>query len=63
MKRITLSLLLALSCAYLFGQQALPVPPEVQAAYTKGTRDRSGKPGEKYWQNTANYDLKVQFNG
>lgn len=43
-------------------QQSLPIPPEIQAAYTKGTRDVSGKPGSKYWQNTANYDLKVNFN-
>ena len=62
MKRISLSLLLTLSCACLFAQQTLPVPPEMEAAYTKGSRDRSGKPGAKYWQNTANYDLKVQFN-
>ena len=43
-------------------QQNLPIPPEIQAAYAKGTRDVSGKPGHKYWQNTANYDLKVNFN-
>jgi len=44
-----------------FGQQSLPVPAEVQQAYTKGTRDASGRPGVKYWQNTADYDLKVSF--
>ncbi|MBC8986568.1 M1 family metallopeptidase [Pedobacter sp. N36a] len=43
-------------------QQSLPLPPEIQTAYTNGTRDVSGKPGPKYWQNTANYDLKVNFN-
>jgi hypothetical protein len=62
MKRIILSLCLALSCAYLFGQQALPIPKEVEAAIGNGTRSGSGKPGKKYWQNTANYDLKVNFN-
>jgi hypothetical protein len=62
MKRIILCLSLTLCCACLFAQQVLPVPPEVEAAYAKGTRDRSGKPGAKYWQNTANYELKVQFN-
>ncbi|MCX2480672.1 M1 family metallopeptidase [Pedobacter sp. MC2016-15] len=44
-----------------FGQQSLPVPATVQQAYTKGTRDISGRPGAKYWQNTADYDLKVSF--
>ncbi|WP_316820029.1 M1 family metallopeptidase [Pedobacter gandavensis] len=43
-------------------QQSLPVPAEIQAAFAKGTRAKSGKPGAKYWQNTANYDLKVDFN-
>jgi hypothetical protein len=62
MKRITLSLCLALSSACLFAQQLLPVPAELEAAYTKGTRAVSGKPGTKYWQNTANYELKVNFN-
>jgi hypothetical protein len=62
MKRLTLSLCLALSCAYLFGQQVLPIPKEVETAISKGTRSLSGRPGKKYWQNTANYDLKVNFN-
>jgi len=44
-----------------FGQQSLPVPAAVQQAYAKGTRDISGRPGAKYWQNTADYDLKVNF--
>jgi hypothetical protein len=44
-----------------FGQQSLPVPAAVQQAYVKGTRDIKGRPGAKYWQNTADYDLKVSF--
>jgi len=45
-----------------FAQKSLPVPSEIQQAYAKGTRDVNGKPGLKYWQNTADYDLKVDFN-
>jgi len=45
-----------------FAQHSLPVPVEFQQAYTKGTRNVNGKPGPKYWQNTADYDLKVDFN-
>jgi len=45
-----------------FGQNTLPLPTEIQQAYTKGTRDISGRPGAKYWQNTANYELQVDFN-
>jgi hypothetical protein len=45
-----------------FAQQGLPVPAEIQKAYANGTRNINGKPGLKYWQNTADYDLKVDFN-
>ena len=45
-----------------FAQQGLPVPAEIQQAYARGTRNVNGKPGLKYWQNTADYDLKVDFN-
>ena len=43
-------------------QQGLPGPAEIQQAYARGTRNVNGKPGIKYWQNTADYDLKVDFN-
>ena len=40
----------------------LPVEQIFKQAYQKGTRDVSGMPGKNYWQNTANYDLKIDFN-
>lgn len=46
----------------VFAQQPLPAPAEIQQAYTNGTRELSGKPGKKYWQNTADYDLDINFN-
>lgn len=45
-----------------YAQQQLPIPQDIQKAYARGTRDLSGKPGPKYWQNTAEYNLKVDFN-
>ncbi|MBO0356514.1 M1 family metallopeptidase [Hymenobacter sp. BT186] len=42
------------------GQQ-LPVPLDLQATYTKGTRSVTGAPGPRYWQNSAEYDLNVSF--
>ena len=54
-----LSLLLALPA---LAQPTLPVPRNLQATYTKGTRSPSGQPGPNYWQNTADYDLNVTFN-
>ena len=40
---------------------ALPTPRNVLATYAKGTRSPSGQPGPQYWQNTADYGIKVNF--
>ncbi|MEJ5995867.1 M1 family metallopeptidase [Pedobacter sp. Du54] len=39
----------------------LPVAQIFRQAYQKGTRSETGMPGKNYWQNTANYDLKINF--
>ncbi|HVW98637.1 MAG TPA: M1 family metallopeptidase [Mucilaginibacter sp.] len=46
-------------CGY--AQTVLPVPSNIQAAYNKGTRAISGEPGKNYWQNTADYNIAVNF--
>lgn len=61
MNKFHFSFLLALVSFGAFAQETLPAATEVQQAYTKGTRTVTGKPGPKYWQNTADYDLKVDF--
>ncbi len=43
-------------------QTSLPVARNIIETYTKGTRAQNGKPGNHYWQNTANYKLDIQFN-
>ena len=48
--------------AHLFAQQSLPVPVNIQSLYNKGTKSQDGKPGDKYWQNTASYDIDINFN-
>ncbi|UYZ60677.1 M1 family metallopeptidase [Hymenobacter latericus] len=57
--------LLALSTLPTFAQQpaapGLPVPRNLQATYAKGTRAEDGKPGPKYWQNAADYNLRINF--
>lgn len=45
-----------------FAQPVLPVPANIQSLYDKSTRSVDGKPGNNYWQNTANYDIQVDFN-
>ncbi len=62
MKSILLLALLILSFLLsLKAQPTLPVPRNVQAAIDNGTRSLSGQPGTSYWQNTATYDLHVNF--
>src|ERR1700749_2209939 len=50
--------------AFLFlgwqaGAQTLTIPPEIQKAYTNGTRSLNGKPGAKYWQNHGHYTISL----
>jgi hypothetical protein len=39
--------------------QKLTMPPEIQNAYTNGTRSLSGKPGNKYWENHGRYTISL----
>lgn len=41
--------------------QTLPVATNYQTAFDKQTRSVTGKPGPKYWENTASYDIDVSF--
>ncbi|MBA9076403.1 M1 family metallopeptidase [Rufibacter quisquiliarum] len=56
-----LTLLLLLVGARAFAQQQLPMPRNIEAAYQKGTRSLTGLPGQNYWQNTADYTIKIDF--
>ncbi|MFD2570795.1 M1 family metallopeptidase [Spirosoma soli] len=39
--------------------QSLYMPRNVKKAYQKGTRSIDGKPGPKYWQNSARYTINI----
>lgn len=39
--------------------QTLYMPRNIKAAYEKGTRSMTGKPGPNYWQNKGNYDITL----
>src|SRR6476646_2755939 len=57
-----LTLILAISVySVALAQDTLSLAPEFQKAYAKGTRSRTGAPGPNYWQNSADYDIKVNF--
>ncbi len=51
--------LLALGWNTVQGQD-LYVPRNINQAYKQKTRDRSGTPGEEYWQNRAHYKIAVE---
>jgi len=42
--------------------QDLFIPLNIQSAFNKDTRSADGQPGKKYWQNRADYNLKINFN-
>ena len=50
---------LALSAPTAYAQ-ALYQPRDIKQAFAKQTRAADGRPGPKYWQNTARYDITVQ---
>jgi len=60
LRNFFLAILLAGTTAAL-AQQALPIPRNLEATYAKGTRTPNGQPGPNYWQNTADYTIKVNF--
>jgi peptidase M1-like protein len=42
-------------------QTALPVPLNIRQAIDKGSRTLTGRPGPRYWQNHADYTIRVRF--
>ena len=50
-KTLAIAALLGSNCS--FAQTTLPVPVNLAATYTKGTRSPGGEPGKNYWQNAC----------
>jgi hypothetical protein len=42
-------------------QQPYTLPVNISTAITKQTRTATGEPGKNYWQNTADYNIQVNF--
>ena len=60
--RFKLLALLAFSAGVnCYAQTSLPVPLNIRATYAKGTRSVTGEPGKNYWQNRADYDIRINF--
>ncbi|NNL79494.1 MAG: M1 family metallopeptidase [Flavobacteriaceae bacterium] len=58
-KTLFTALSLILLTAFTYAQSKLHIPKEIQQAYEKGTRSMDGKPGSKYWHNTADYKIDM----
>ncbi len=58
----SIKLLILLLAVTFAGYAQLPIDASFQKAYKNGTRSMSGAPGKKYWQNTADYQIKLDFN-
>jgi hypothetical protein len=57
-------LIIVLLCCYPAfapAQTSLPIPLNIRQAIDKGTRSISGQPGLRYWQNHADYTIRVHF--
>lgn len=59
MKKIFFITILTLS-NFLTAQDEF-IPLNIQKAYEHGTRSKDGKPGENYWQNSSDYNIKIKF--
>ncbi|WP_217452243.1 hypothetical protein [Mucilaginibacter humi] len=58
LKSISISALLCLFIAQA-NAQTLTIPDPIAKTYSNGTRDKSGKPGKKYWQNHGRYNIAI----
>lgn len=47
------------SSSLIFAQNNLYLPRDILSAYEKDTRSFDGTPGKNYWQNSADYKIKV----
>jgi len=58
-KLLSIALLIGLG-GYAASAQELYMPRNIKAAYAKGTRSLSGKPGPNYWQNHGKYNMDIK---
>ena len=62
MKRIIILSGALLIASLLSAQKSsLYMPPSFQKAYENGTRSWDGNPGPEYWQNSAKYTIKAEY--
>jgi len=60
MKKLLPALLLLAHLAPAQTTTSLYQPRDIKAAFARGTRAADGRPGPRYWQNRARYDITVE---
>jgi hypothetical protein len=48
--------------SFMMAQDSIYIPRNILNAYKNGTRSFDGKPGKNYWQNSSDYQIKVEIN-
>jgi hypothetical protein len=61
MKKLFCLIMMSFMLQALPAQTTLPIPLNIKKTFDKGTRSVDGKPGKNYWQNTAVYNIDVNF--
>jgi hypothetical protein len=61
MARIGALLIYLLICPSIIYCQKYDIPYDILQAYKNQSRDFSGKPGQDYYQNSSDYNIKVHF--
>lgn len=65
MKNLSFYIVCLILCLGFFQSKSqhsdLYMTKNIRKAYEKGTRDRSGNPGAKYWQNYSVYTIEAEF--
>jgi hypothetical protein len=56
-----ITILLCCFPAFAPAQTSLPIPLNIRQAIDKGSRTITGQPGPRYWQNHADYTIRVHF--
>ncbi|MCW3464877.1 M1 family metallopeptidase [Chitinophaga nivalis] len=59
MSKMLYSLAGLLGLAIVTQAQELYTPRHIKQAYVNNTRDKSGKPGKRYWQNKGRYRIEI----
>ena len=60
-RSLTVALAALFTATAAVAQTSLPIPWNIQMAINKGTRTATGEPGPHYWQNRADYRIRVSF--